>query len=221
MKKILLVLPILLACLISSSAYGSGEVESEAIIQWNTLSIVTDPGVSIAWFNQQSFASAGSYPPHYYDQQAGWVNASAGTGNVKAYTNDDELYALTRTSGPFLQSWAQRNAQFIVSGAGNITFSVDYVVSNNILSYDPNFPSIGIWSAVYFQDDSARVDYPPFLFSESGTFVSSHYYADGQEGRFTAMAITEGYVGVPEASTFALLCFSLVGLVGFRRKLTK
>lgn len=227
---------ILFGCFIAESAYGLTILSGEAIIKWNSLNIVTDPGVSLTWigaYNSESYADGG-----VKQTVPGWGDTSSGGGNVYAYTNDDEIYALAGT-GPYgyAKSYAVRIGQFLVSGTGAITFSADYLLSSILLSYDPKYYSYEVISEVYFEGKS---DFPygytqrifwdeiflnniwspasPFTETKSGTFVYTHNYKDGEVGLFGAWAQSRVHAGVPEPATMLLLGLGLGGLASLARK---
>ncbi|MBI4680336.1 MAG: PEP-CTERM sorting domain-containing protein [Nitrospirae bacterium] len=153
LRILCLMLVILSATL--TSAYATAFGTSEATLYWDSLNITMMPGMGLNWVSQGSDAGASAQynsvvkDNQYYAMDTwGDISSSAsyatgsgsagGTGSIAASILHSISTASSDNGGSFTgNSRASRFGEFIVSGSGEITFSINYFVTHTLYETQP------------------------------------------------------------------------------------
>ncbi|MEW6117037.1 MAG: PEP-CTERM sorting domain-containing protein [Nitrospirota bacterium] len=231
------VVMILSIAVTSSTVLAAAFSRNEVHIDWSSLRITTDPGVSISLtnnFDNLNWAIRASI----YNVIPGWQDAIAqsyfeATGGGSAYgiasTNASGMHLFTaaETHGPgdmFSYAMAYRGAEFRVSGTGTVGISIDYhfISDSAVTPGSPTDHASGITWADLFMGGN----YTEALHG-SGTLSMNAFYSDGDTdiiriGSYAdSTAATLGPLPTPEPPTLILLGAGLAGVSAFRKKFTR
>jgi len=142
-----------MSLLLSASAHGDQfNVFANATTFWDTLTVRTDPGVSITWLGTSNLTSCGqnldgtvgvggqsipNWNPVSLSTQIGGLAAfgEATTQNLSS-TLDWTAYPPAGTS----EMGCLRQGNFLVTGSGNVTFTIDYSLAANRLVNASSLP---------------------------------------------------------------------------------
>ena len=235
-----------MSLLLSASAHGDQfNVFANATTFWDTLTVRTDPGVSITWLGTSNLTSCGqnldgtvgvggqsipNWNPVSLSTQIGGLAAfgEATTQNLSS-TLDWTAYPPAGTS----EMGCLRQGNFLVTGSGNVTFTIDYSLAANRLVNASSLPYPRIETSGVMEADlllfipfvQGLSNSQNFMFlphadgsvndslSQTGMATASSYLTNGQT--YWIRADSDSFVSVvaPEPSSLALLGFGLFGMV--------
>ncbi len=236
----------LLLCIASSANADAAAIDSAAVIDWTTfkvsLSDTTGTGVpQLVWVEQYDQVVAGDAMNAVLDWHTGVVartavDPSVPTEGFSAVTSAESLVTRgagtdqTRALSDFTSTSALRHGQFVVSGAGSITFSVNYthaVSADSSAGYSVDL-STGLFLTSAENDNFVNSDlqvaartlplgYASLPFSEAGVLSVSLSFADGWTGVLDATSQLQfnppGLNPVPLPASAGLLSVSVLGLL--------
>ncbi len=243
--KLQATLLVALSLLLAAPALGdSFNVSASATTFWNTLTVTTDPGVSLSWLGTSNQTEAiqffdsitvgdqsnPNWNPLSYSNQIGGVATS---GEATAQSLSSSIAWLDYP--PSGTDWMniQKGGNFLVTGSGNVTFTIDYSLAANRLVDASSLPYPFIQTGGVVESDLLlyipyvnTLDYSQhFMFiptvegsvsdslSQNGTATVSYYLTNGETYWIRAEAHSIVTVGAPEPSSLAFLSFGLFGVI--------
>jgi len=243
-SKLRLALLFAISLFLTAPVYGDQfDVSANATTFWNTLTITTDPGVSLTWLGTSNQTDAfqffnntglgGSNPnwdPLSYRNQIGGVTTS---GEATAQSlSSNIVWSSYPPSGTDSMN-IQKGGNFLVTGSGNVTFTINYSLAANRSVDASSLPYPLIETGGVVESDLLlyipyvrSLDYSQhFLFfptvdgsvsdslSQNGTATVSSYLTNGETYWIRAEAHSYVALAAPEPSSFALLGFGLFGII--------
>lgn len=247
----------------STPASGSATASVNLTIDWNTFTTGLDVGMNLEWKKLGSLSTAGVY--YNKNQKDSQDSASDDWGDTSAAasfdTNSGSVTALGSTTAETIQTsadafsdgdgrldgdshgWGEnRWGKFIVTGSGNVTFSVDYSASITLNETEPRpwdvcsaLVEMDLWlnyvvdplepqegNTYPWWDDREKwiPDWDPPLndtWSETGTLTVTLWFENGQEGVMRAGAAScASAASIPEPMTIGLLALGGLTLMRCR-----
>lgn len=251
MKKITLPWALFVGCWLSFASPAHGDpfaLSLDTKIYWDTVKLTSGPGLSITWLPLTYNTTALQFlSPAFYSSccATGTVVVTSSADNWGSLSYSSELGGIsasaeataTELSASVVWPNAQpglitdemvisREGAFVITGSGNMTFSVDYSFAANRFvdsTLLPNPETAGFMELNFFlytpyvttYAGTQVVENLPFVrgsvndpVSQSGTATFSYSVSDGTYW-LRAQGSSFGTVAVPEPSTLTLLSMGL------------
>ena len=220
----LAIFAVFLAGPVIQTGFGQWAYQS-ATIQWDTLTIVNDPSLTIEWTSIVEPAKrtvvGGNMLPFEdgtFIEVADWATLTSGqtigAATTSRVANDAVLQVSNSIAEPAtvsLYSTAFRTGAFVAHGEGTLTISVGFSHAYNVPSLAP-FTFGYVTEQLNLGEFGGPTNYDERVVSfsslgpqaENGTLSVNYHFLDGQNGRFAVAAAAE-ISTVPEPSTLIFL----------------